>query len=621
MSTVDHSLSLTPPAHMSSLERLGAFVTGLGILALLIAFLSATPLSPWLIMGFSGTFLVSAGVLTSINRKKYQQLIVVCLSVGAIGFALMGLRLNLTGWAIFALIFGVTAVGASIYFWGAFGKGPAGIKNNGIFHNEATRQGGVLSWMLAIVFTGFYIALYWFPDQLFGLVAAADPLYHAITGNSSYWIDGQGVGHVTSQWFAYGLIYTLAVIVMGFRFILKYRHSKYQIVRTLSVTFFQLVGAFSLPYAFESLNTKQADAFQPVVESYIPVYKSYESIKTPYFALKDSVEKVKRAGGDVSALEPQLKALEGSYLTKQLETQKYYEEKVAPFRPQVKAHYFTYFWPLDYDAIHPDFIEEQVGQKTWDGIQVPHAKSYEGDKYRLETQAGFGTFGWVILGVGIFMSFVGVVVLTYFFGKRWYCSWVCGCGGLAETAGDPFRQQSDKSLKAWRIERWTIHSVLLLITAVTVLLLVDWKLHFLGEGLKGNLKSGYGFLIGSVFAGVVGTGFYPILGSRVWCRFGCPQAAILGILQKYFSRFRITTNGGQCISCGNCSTYCEMGIDVKAYAQRGENIVRASCVGCGVCSSVCPRGVLNLENGPSDSRYNGLQPISVSNGELQIHAD
>jgi polyferredoxin len=113
------------------------------------------------------------------------------------------------------------------------------------------------------------------------------------------------------------------------------------------------------------------------------------------------------------------------------------------------------------------------------------------------------------------------------------------------------------------------------------------------------LRKWYGFFIGVTFSGVIGVGFYPLLGSRVWCRFGCPMAGLLGLQQRFFSRFRITTNGGQCISCGNCSTYCEMGIDVRAYAQKGQNIVRASCVGCGICAAVCPRGVLRLENGPN----------------------
>ena len=47
----------------------------------------------------------------------------------------------------------------------------------------------------------------------------------------------------------------------------------------------------------------------------------------------------------------------------------------------------------------------------------------------------------------------------------------------------------------------------------------------------------------------------------------------------------------------------ELGIDVRAYAQKGENIIRASCVGCGVCSSVCPRGVLKLENLEEEGRF------------------
>jgi ferredoxin-type protein NapH len=222
-----------------------------------------------------------------------------------------------------------------------------------------------------------------------------------------------------------------------------------------------------------------------------------------------------------------------------------------------------------------------------------------------------GLFGYFVLFWGIALFLIITPIMTYFYGKRWYCSWVCGCGGLAETAGDPFRQLSDKSLRAWKIERWMIHGVLVFVTIMTLMVLITRftgvsQILFLNSY---KLSEWYGFFIGSAFSGVIGVGFYPIMGSRVWCRFGCPMAAYLGILQKINlkfkvgkkevalqSKFRITTNGSQCISCGNCSTYCEMGIDVRAYAQKQEDILRASCVGCGVCSAVCPRGVLRLEN-------------------------
>jgi polyferredoxin len=215
-----------------------------------------------------------------------------------------------------------------------------------------------------------------------------------------------------------------------------------------------------------------------------------------------------------------------------------------------------------------------------------------------------GSLGIFMLVWGILLFLLGVPIMTYFFGKRWYCSWVCGCGGLAETLGDPYRQLSDKSLASWKIERYSVHGVLALAVIMTAMVLYTYftgssKVLFIDSY---SVRSAYGFWIGSIFAGVVGTGFYPLMGNRVWCRFGCPLAAYLGLWQRKKSRFRITTNGGQCISCGNCSTYCEMGIDVRAYAQRGQDIVRSSCVGCGICSAVCPRGVLNLENASENSR-------------------
>ncbi len=142
-------------------------------------------------------------------------------------------------------------------------------------------------------------------------------------------------------------------------------------------------------------------------------------------------------------------------------------------------------------------------------------------------------------------------------------------------------------------------------TAVTIYGYFSESHTVFGLSIYEYFQKPYGFLIGAAFSGVIGVGFYPLLGNRVWCRFGCPMAAYMGIFQRFKSRFRITTNGGQCISCGNCSTYCEMGIDVRHYAQKGENIVRASCVGCGICSAVCPRGVLKLENGTERNRING----------------
>jgi Pyruvate/2-oxoacid:ferredoxin oxidoreductase delta subunit len=262
-------------------------------------------------------------------------------------------------------------------------------------------------------------------------------------------------------------------------------------------------------------------------------------------------------------------------------------------------YYLTYFWPLKWSTLFPGDVHALLGHP-----------------------GGLGVF---LVFWSAAASFVVTPILTCFYGKRWYCSWVCGCGGLAETVGDPFRHLSSKSTRAWRIERISIHSILGLIVVTTIVVWLQATGHasWLG-GPAQKLSQWYGFCVGAVFSGVVGVGFYPILGSRVWCRFGCPMAAILGLQQRLWSRFRITTNGGQCMSCGNCSTYCEMGIDVRSYAQKGENIVRASCVGCGICSAVCPRGVLKLENGPiGPERFGGYSTSSslAASSVLDLRAE
>ena len=393
-------------------------------------------------------------------------------------------------------------LGALLYFLPRLGLEPPGIKNNGVYHSAAKARGW-LGMAIGAFLIVFYVALYFYPAYIVDWIRLGDPVSQALRGRPA------------DRWFFYGLLYTIAVATMGVRMLVHYRHSRYHLVRTASVIFFQTGFAFLIPAVLEALNK-------------------------PYFDFKNA-------------------------------------------------------WPLNYSFFY---------------------------SYNLDTYTS-SPFGWFLLLWGLGLSLLAVPLLAFFFGKRWYCSWVCGCGGLAETLGDPFRQLSDKRLKAWKVERWLVHSVLVFAVAMTAIVLIHY---FTGKNggqpllasINEPVKSWYGFLIGSIFAGVVGTGFYPLMGNRVWCRFGCPLAAILGIVQRFKSRFRITTNGGQCISCGNCSTYCEMGIDVRAYAQRGQNIVRASCVGCGVCAAVCPRGVLRLENGPSGGRFNEVSLVQIGKGRIDI---
>lgn len=492
---------------------------------------------------------------------------------GMIGLGILILQLfnlNLGNTALWLTV-SIVAIFAGIIWFSqaAYAHKQKGIKNDGVWFKSISSR-GVLAWMAGIALTGFYIVLYFYPQYLglvkdgenTGLIALFDPLSKGLSGNPA------------SQWFVYGTMYTVAILAFGAKFIWKYRHNKYEQLRTVSVMFFQTAFAFFIPEIMARLNGD-----------------------LPYYDLKN-------------------------------------------------------MWPLNY---------------------------YNFERYRINGFIDSGSVGMTMLFFGIISIFVISPFLTYKYGKRWYCSWVCGCGGLAETAGDSFRQLSDKSKFAWKVERWVVHSVVVFVTLMTTAVIYSylgndtskywltktmfisgvaviltaifaWVMIYKREELakdarygaigyftiiavligmhffsgSGNififkaetLRTTYSFLIGSIFSGVIGTGFYPILGNRVWCRFGCPMAAMLGFQQRMFSKFRITTNGGQCISCGNCSTYCEMGIDVRAYAQKGENIVRSSCVGCGICSAVCPRGVLKLENGPEKGRINSKDVLLGNDVDL-----
>jgi len=112
--------------------------------------------------------------------------------------------------------------------------GPKGIKNNGIFLNSATNRGWI-GWLVFIFLVSFYLLLYFRPDYIVNWTYIVDPISKSLSGN------------LASQWFLYGFLYCTVMTVMAIRMYIKYRHNNYQILRTTSVLFFQIVFAFLIP--------------------------------------------------------------------------------------------------------------------------------------------------------------------------------------------------------------------------------------------------------------------------------------------------------------------------------------------------------------------------------------
>ncbi len=368
---------------------------------------------------------------------------------------------------------------------------------------------GPTAWIVSAALIAFYLILYF--QSTFDEGARLDTISRRLFAflPESY---------EPTRWTLYGALYSLAILAGGAWMLYKYRHNRYQVVRTLVVMFVQVSFGFSVPILLKIMG-------QP-------------------------------------------------------------------------EYYFSYFWPLKFDYFYPQTIVAQP---------LPFVL-------------------YSFLG-----SLVLVPIMTLLYGKRWYCSWVCGCGGLANTFGEPWRHLSQKSHRAWTFEKFSIHTVVALALIVTAFYAIGhlaemqaraacdlgplwgqapgsactnalpegsmawWYYNSSAHGAMRFAREYYGIIVLSVLSGVVGTGLYPLGGTRIWCRYFCPMAGLLGMIQK-LGRFRIRVKKDMCISCGMCTEYCEMGIDVRSYAQANQSFTRASCVGCGLCAEVCPRGVLRLEN-------------------------
>ncbi|MEM8883383.1 MAG: NAD(P)-binding domain-containing protein [Planctomycetota bacterium] len=198
---------------------------------------------------------------------------------------------------------------------------------------------------------------------------------------------------------------------------------------------------------------------------------------------------------------------------------------------------------------------------------------------------------WGPFAYALTLTFVIIPVFVHFHGSR-FCSWICGCGCLAETLGDEYRNLAPRGPKSIRFERFAGRFVLGLACVVTFATFFFSSWARANEGISLVF---YGIWIDTMLAGALGLGLYWFFGNRVWCRFFCPLRMYMNIIGSWMSRFRIVPSEDKCIACGQCSRECQMGIPVMDFAKRAESVTlsNSSCIGCGICVDVCPVDVLH----------------------------
>jgi polyferredoxin len=202
------------------------------------------------------------------------------------------------------------------------------------------------------------------------------------------------------------------------------------------------------------------------------------------------------------------------------------------------------------------------------------------------------------LVITAFLSLVVIPIFVIFHGKR-FCTWLCGCGGLAETLGDRWRHLAPKSQESRNAE-WQGTVILGLAVLVAGLILLDGFKFVQAGGFRDATsfaRNYYDFIVDFWLVAVIPVALYPFFGGKIWCRFWCPMAKYMQLISKWFGKLQIKSND-KCIGCGECTRYCQVGIDVQSFAQRKAAFSNAetSCIQCGICIEVCPMEVLSFDS-------------------------
>ena len=181
-------------------------------------------------------------------------------------------------------------------------------------------------------------------------------------------------------------------------------------------------------------------------------------------------------------------------------------------------------------------------------------------------------------------------ILAIFLGRFW-CGWLCPCGGMQELIGMFSKKKVQKNRTLAKVRAaifllWICGIVLLYVLSGGIFSINPY--YYVDNGIGGLFP---GMFYVSLIIIVIFVILTAIFGSRAFCRHFCPIGVLLIFGRATGRKHRMPQLGvtyypKKCTRCGNCMRICPLGIEV--YSTDSPN-----CINCFLCCDNCERGALS----------------------------
>jgi len=221
---------------------------------------------------------------------------------------------------------------------------------------------------------------------------------------------------------------------------------------------------------------------------------------------------------------------------------------------------------------------------------IPLQLMYNGHYFSFNFQNAFNGHGVTVLLIFYAVFNIAVFTIVLLFGRRVFCSLICvNFGAHAETLKEGFplfgsRKKMKRNLMP-RLKGVLSLAKWVFLTANLVLIIM-WIGVLAGADLNIGALKALELIKYMTFELFLVLFAFAVLSGRTYCYY-CPAGTMLSLIGKAAGHC-VKTNVTHCIECGACNDACDMQIDIKSHAVKGEPVRSLLCVGCGACADVCP---------------------------------